>query len=323
MRLFQSRFLRNTIEDRRRYSLEQRDAIVWDVVTASRRARVKLQGSNTLIIAHYQENFESIPIWLKPGNAVKVVFNAGRRDRVEIVGSGQTVPTPIAGNTFPTASNGVATIISGFELSASSGMTIAVAAGTYRVDGVVSAFAGTTKTLDAAPGAGDARYDLLVLGADGVVDIVKGTANSSPVKPSVTTGHLLIGYVLVPGGVTAIKQEFIDKEWVPRIPTQMMVSANPEEINVFGYGSDITLQVYDQYGVLYSSSWNIDVEIVTGDGDLSDVDSNGTLTFSGSSTTFTYTTTSNSQLANALYFTLQERPAISTAVTIVYAVIEE
>lgn len=98
MKLYGGRVLRNSTSQQIEQRIESRDALLWDVLPAERRARVKIQGSSELIIAHYPENWEATPVWLKRGNAVRISHPGGIRGRIELVGHGSSLPTAIPGD---------------------------------------------------------------------------------------------------------------------------------------------------------------------------------------------------------------------------------
>jgi hypothetical protein len=116
MRLYNRRFVTRSVERQTQAVQETRDAILWSVDTANKLCSVRVQGSNEYVIAHYPENWEQIPVWLKPGNAVKIMHTGGVRGWVEVVGHGQVVPTPVTGASAPTSTSGVDSILTGCEL---------------------------------------------------------------------------------------------------------------------------------------------------------------------------------------------------------------
>lgn len=70
----------------------------------------------------------------------------------------------------------------GLQVTASSGMTVAVAAGTYFLGGKTIVYGGANVTADTANPT-NARYDVVVLNSAGTAFIVKGTAAASPTVP--------------------------------------------------------------------------------------------------------------------------------------------
>ena len=70
----------------------------------------------------------------------------------------------------------------GLQVTASSGMTVAIAAGTYFLGGKTIVYAGANVTADTADPT-NSRYDVVVLDINGTASIVKGTAAASPTVP--------------------------------------------------------------------------------------------------------------------------------------------
>lgn len=114
--------------------------------------------------------------------------------------------------------------------SAPTGMSVQVAAGVAVIQGDDQPFQGkylvrgesatTGVAIAAAPGTGT-RYDLVVLrvndsnaggpaGDDAVVQVIAGTASSTPVDPAVPTTALVLARVRVPAGTGAITNALID-----------------------------------------------------------------------------------------------------------------
>lgn len=78
-----------------------------------------------------------------------------------------------------------------------------VAAGTMRVGGVNATVGAQDKTHD-TPTSTNVRWDLLEVGANGTVDIVKGTevaAGGTPLKPNNSASHIIIAHVYIDGSV--------------------------------------------------------------------------------------------------------------------------
>ena len=91
-------------------------------------------------------------------------------------------------------------------------MNVNVAAGLVRIGSAVKFFAPAVKAITAAPGiAGQTRYDLVVVGADGTVDYVAGVAaaTASAVRPTLPAGHVELCMVTVATGATEIAQSLI------------------------------------------------------------------------------------------------------------------
>ena len=312
MKLYGGKFLRLGTQRQIQQRVETRDAILWDVSTGTRTARVKIQGSATLVVAHYPENWETTPVWLKPGNSVRIVHVGGIRGRIELAGHGATIPTAVSGDSAPPASTGADAVLSGLNLSRYTGLTVAVGLGSVRFSGTTSTVSvktlgGTTTlggvatlgsvagliTFNAAPAAGTYRYDLVVIGSDLVFDKVTGTASATPVMPDVPTGHLLCGWVLLAPGCTEITSAEIGGTFTPAVAKQLTLSLSDSDLAWGETTSTITATVKDQFGNAISGSWQIVLSIDSGNGTVSYGSSSSstsvTANFSGSSAVFTYT----------------------------------
>ncbi len=304
---------------------ETRDGILWDVITADHLCRVKIQGSNEYIYAHYPENWEKVPLWLKPGNAVKIMHTGGIRGRIEIVGHGQMIPTPVSGSKFPTIATGEDCIITGCSLTQAltPRMVVLVKTGTYRIGGVtytlgpitmgygtnylasdggvIGTIAGAV-AITAAPSAGNYRYDLISIGAhDGLIDLQTGTPAASPIKPTLLAGHVELGYIFIPCGATQIKNNInIGPGAELEVPTASLITMTvvDDDLAWAELTTDITVMVYDQYGNLIVGAglgWYLTLEIISGNGAVSSLEEGSSTTKIGghtgatSSYTFTYT----------------------------------
>ncbi|NPU84369.1 MAG: hypothetical protein HPY65_07755 [Syntrophaceae bacterium] len=300
------------------------DGILWSVEASTRTCRVKIQGSNNQITAYYPENWQQTPAWLKPGNAVRIAFNRGIRGRIEVVGCGLIVPTPVAGGSAaPTAPTAVDAILTGCNLVPAYNdpdMVVLVKVGTYRIGGVtytldaiacnsdvykasmggvINTIAGAL-TVPASPAAGYFRFDLIQVGADGVLDYVAGTPfQTTPVYPVVSADHLQVGgeptYIFLHSGTTEITSINIAGKFAAPVAKSLSVSLAPDHLHPADTTSVITITVLDQYGNAVSSSapYVLTAEIYNEDnGTLTGDDGPGsTATRTGifSSTTFTYT----------------------------------
>src|SRR4030067_2969264 len=98
-RLNQSKILRQKNQKAIKLSNETWDAIVWDVQPDQKTCRVKRQGSSKKITVNYPENWEKTPVYLKSKNAVKIMHTGGNRTRLEVVGHGQYIPSPVPDET--------------------------------------------------------------------------------------------------------------------------------------------------------------------------------------------------------------------------------
>lgn len=306
MNLYGGKLLRNRIRQMQDARVETRDAIVWSVNTTKRLCQVKIQGSNQLIYAHFPVNWEQIPVFLKPGNAVRICHTSGQRGRIEILGHGQIVPTPIPGQqatpTIPGLGDAIYTGCNLIPKTNIPGMYVMIGTGTYRIAGTVYTLAaiGMSESTNFAMGEGGKmgdiaeslaidplatptkyRYDSIVIGADGVCDVIKGTefaydADPVPEPPEAPAHHIRAGFVLLYPGLTAITQECLNKRYAAPIPTVLeAVVADglldlgelPPELS-----TTITIGVRDQYGnhiVRSGEGYYVEIKWQSGNGTLS------------------------------------------------------
>ena len=130
---------------------------------------------------------------------------------------------------------------------------------------------------DPAPVAPNARYDLIVVGTDGLIHVVKGTASTDPVMPDVPSDHIKLAHILILGGMTEILAEHINATWKPRIASSMEIVLTGSLINAdqeFQWSvsgnyptCNFTITIYDQYGwILSGVSYDWKVEFLHGSG---------------------------------------------------------
>lgn len=233
--LFNKRTIKRSAQREAKARIESRDAIVWEVLPSQRLCRVKIQGSNTSLYARYHENWEATPSYLKAGNSVRIAHRGGKRSNWEIIGHGRNLPTfpnPDAGDTTPIPVGSENAILTGFEVlpTTPNSMSVTIGSGTYRINGVeyslsdlqltmtsgsstimtagssilMGASSLNAVTFDTPPASGYTRTDLVVIGTDGVLDVVKGTnfLNSveTPTIPTVPSSHVLVAQVFIMGG---------------------------------------------------------------------------------------------------------------------------
>jgi len=114
-------------------------------------------------------------------------------------------------NSVVQALNGTA-VFSGCAVSVNSGSlgqgdTLSVDAGTVAVDGSTVSVSSVKIGVDAGSSDGP-RYDIVVVGTDGAVDVVKGSPDTSseptPTAPAIPADHALIAFVRVPEGASSI-----------------------------------------------------------------------------------------------------------------------
>ncbi len=308
MRAYKKRILKDAFERQISRRVETRDAILWDILPEQHVCRIKIQGSDELITARYNQNWENTPSWMKPGNAVRVVHRGGIRGHIEITGHGQNIPTAIAGGTMtPPGTTPVDAILTGMQALADSpaSMLVYITAGTYRISGTTytlaagdlfvmaadsellmsatspyvmgEGYAGSVE-IDAAPAAGQFRIDLIVIGIDGVIDYVKGTAATEPTQPDTPSGHLLIATVLVAGGATSITQNYINRAYVDPVASYLVMEIDDDELEwdetepPVQATTNIYVRVKDQYGNPYSYGYgtglHMTLTIIYGNGEV-------------------------------------------------------
>lgn len=307
MRTYGKRFLKSAADRSAKQTTETRDAILWDVLLRDRKCRCKVQGSDEYVIAHFPQNWSTVPSWCKPGQAVRIAHRSGVRGYVEVVGYGRAIPTPVSGSATPTPTTPDNAILSGCLIKAipqTPRMAVYVTTGQVRFSGVeytvpaIAMSAGSALLMNmgvamgaaagvfsiTAPSAGQFRYELFSLSPTLVVTRTTGVAFAAiESKPALPSGHLLIGYLLVRGGQTAITAADIDQIWSIPVPSSIAAAATDN-----GVAWSIVASVKDQYGnaITTQLGWNITATIALGDGSLDPASGN---TGSSSSVTFTYT----------------------------------
>lgn len=348
MRTYKKRFLRRRMGDAVDARIESRDAILWDVIPNQRVCRVKIQGSNTLIVARYPENWRQTPEWLKPGNAVRIAHRGGVRGHIEVVGHGVTLPTAVTGgDASPTIPAPLDAVVSGGVLQAfsPSKMGVIVRTGAIRIggtlynmegaimDGASPWLMGDTNLLmgqvagifvvPAAPASGKFRIDIIAVGSDLVQDYITGTISATPVQPDTPANHVLLGSILVPGGATTIEQTDINKPFVAPMPSSLTVAIADDELAWAELSTSLTVTVFDQYGQpINVGSGFMTAEFMSGNGTLSvDGTSSSTIVgtrITGSQAVFTY---ARDQLVTdvspILKFTLEQQPPIMSTGNII------
>ncbi len=280
MKLYGKKIIKNAMEQRAGARVESRDAICWDVLPAQRIARVKIQGSNEYVIAHYPINWDQTPVWLKASNAVRITHTGGIRARVELAGHGTYIPTPVSGSASPTPGNDSDGIVSGCQVTPTfpSSMDVNVASGETRISGESYYPSGATKTIDAAPGtAGLYRYDMIVVGSDNVYDYVKGAESSNPVLPTVPTNHVECGRILLFYGMTVIDRIWINRAFATPVESTIYMTPADNELAWAELTTEVEIGVKDQYGNLLApaTTWDFTVSFEIGNGNVEGIDAPG------------------------------------------------
>lgn len=297
MRLYSKKIIKKQIKRQTDQRTESRDAILWDILSDQRLCRVKIQGSNELIIANYPLNRKIEAEFMKPGNAVRVAYVDGQRGRLEIVGHGRNLPTPVEGPLLPPEKAGEDLVLTGCKVVAFDPpvMAVNVTSGTYRIAGAVYAFGSGyvlpetggfhlsensgpilddqyyIVEIDSPPSTtGYFRYDAISIGTDGVPLYTKGTESKWPEIPSIPNQHVLLGTVLLYEGQTVIRSSDLNRERVEPKPFFLKAEC---EIGLVEYEDEneytMTVSVLDQYEhpiYLPDPGWKITLSELSGTG---------------------------------------------------------
>lgn len=267
-RLYSKRVGTHLVDNRVRKRTEERDAIVWQIDQDNDIIYLKLQGSDTLVRAYYHQVVTTIPAYLKTGSAATIRFRRGNKGYVDVIGSGRAIPTPVASGSALPEINLADMILTGMEVTATSPatMSVAVAAGTYRIANQLYVFSGTSNfvyvmddpppllmgtddvtmgpqyfTIDipAAPSTpGYGRYDILVVGTDQEIDVISGTAvnlsTTAPTMPSVPLNHILVAYIFVQYGNTVVTQDMIGQNYASPVAETVTVVLSGSWVTTYG-----------------------------------------------------------------------------------------
>ncbi len=327
MRLYGKKLIQKSVRDRIRHTRETKDAILWEHVPSQRLCRVKVQGSNDLVTAYYPEGWQTTPFWLKKGAPVRIVHKEGYRGRIELVSLGQTIPVSIAGDSYPEPDTGDDTVLTGCEviqIPNDPQMAVLIKTGTYQIDGTeytlgpikmgsassdymcgmggaMNEIAGII-TLSTAPPSGYYRYDLIVVGDDGVIDYVEGTAfieTGTASIPDTPTDHVLLGKILLYPGMTQVLDKDIDQLFTVPAPSILDITLSDDDLAWAELTSTITVKILNQYErAIYEPAygWYITIEFLSGNGTLNSAEEGDSLVKVGGHTgalynsySFTYT----------------------------------
>lgn len=297
MRFSNNKIIKSTVKKSIDYTIETKNAILWDHLPAQRICRVKIQGSDKYVIAYYPEGWHMVPYWLKPGAPVRIAHVGGIRGRIEVVGIGQTIPTT-TGSALPEPDDDIDSIINGLNVTQipnSPQMAVMVYVGEYRIDGVIYTLTpikmsatsnyifgmggamdqvAAVVDIDAAPSTGYFRYDLIVVGTDGIVDYVKGDVSDT--SPEVPEGHIQLAKILITSETTAIYNDNIGKLWTERVPTKLNIEYTGvgQEMDWGEIYSGIEVTVLDQYGGVLNrnpaddKAWYMTLTFLSGNGQI-------------------------------------------------------
>ena len=145
MRLYGKKFASRYIQKKLRPTSETSDGIIFEIDWSEYICKCKIQGSNEFVNAHFPRNEATIPSWLKPGNAVRLLHRAGIRGHTEVIGHGGAIPTPQPGSpSHPQVSDLADGVLTGLETTAADDddMAIAISAGTYRINSITYSVSG-------------------------------------------------------------------------------------------------------------------------------------------------------------------------------------
>lgn len=308
MRMYRKNFPRNMMNKQIRSSSYDRDGIVWDIDTTNKLASVRIQGSNTNIKAIYSRVTHERPGFLKKGSCVRIRFKRGNHGYVEIIGEGRSIPTPVDGTSDLPVRSSVNAILSGFDITEINplNMNYRVSGGTFRYNNQIYSFTsvgdeyylmqdppilvmgadpvvmGTSFgniTIPTAPAAGYGRYDLIVVGIDGIVDVVEGTPallSVEPTMPSTPSGHVKINHIFIYAGQTEVDESMVGKNWSAPIAQNITavisgdVDADDHVLLQDGATATIVLSATDQYGQVFDgNNATITMTLETNDGEVS------------------------------------------------------
>jgi hypothetical protein len=145
------------------------------------------------------------------------------------------------------------------------------------------------------------RYDSVTIGADGVIDVIKGAEFLSidttiPTPPDALTSHVRLGFVLVRPGITEITSTEINKIYAPPVASTISTTVSDDELAWAELTSTISISVLDQYGnpaAAPSGGWTFTLAWERGNGTLS---YDGTSSDEGSSFEIKYTGSSTADV---------------------------
>jgi hypothetical protein len=273
MKLYQKKFLGRSLQKHINQRTESQDAILWDVLSDQHLCRVKIQGSDELVTAHFPENWKKKPEYLKPGNAVRLTFVGGNRGRLEVSGFGRNIPSPVYGSVTPPITLGEDAVITGCDVVPTDpeSMSIKVEPGTYRIAGTYYTLSGDYVLpetggfllpetggmllgdiayiieIDSPPDIpGYFRYDAISVGIDGVITYTKGEMSKWPDVPEIPNSHVLLGTILLYYGMTEITISDINQEFYTPVPTYIRAEFSSTDSYNLNDEITITVSILDQ-----------------------------------------------------------------------------
>ena len=271
MKFNSKRFSKQFVDKRAKAFTEFREGIIWEVLEESKICHVRIQGTNTNVVARFPQNLSKIPKWLRKGNSVQIAHRSGVRGYIKIMGQGATIPTAMADFDLPEPGALLDAVLTGCKITAADPvqMAVSISSGTFRLNDVEYGLSVTdnpmfyddpptmlyddssipvmyydgamTKYLNTTPSTGYFRYDAFVVGEDSRIDYIVGATSTVPVKPDIPIDHLLIDdYILVIGGVGVIHDIKIGMQWSTPVISSIT-------IDIAGAGIDYTLP-YNNHG---------------------------------------------------------------------------
>jgi hypothetical protein len=275
---------------------ETRDAVIASIDTENRVLTVLVHGSPYPIKARFANDWDdpqSRPHWVQRGMSVQIRHRGGIRKRVDVVGPGLLVPGTTVVTDPPTGADAVIEGCSIRQVAGVEVMAVWVTTGYYRIDNVVYeleavpvgyeipsgweipiALCAGIVYLAAPPVGNEYRFDIIVVGADGVLDLVQGVPDStSPEIPDTPADHVLLGSILMYPGMVWARAQDITPDWEEPHPAIIKVTPETVEMPYEMSSQDITVQICDQRGVPMGgpapTGWYITLEFAgTGSGYL-------------------------------------------------------
>jgi len=326
MRLYGGHLIRNLITKKNDLRTEMRDAQVYDIDPVNHTCRVKIQGTSILVVAHYPENWESTPQYLKVGNAVLITHVGGNHGRIEIAGHGILIPSPITGDIGDGVITPTDKVLTGLTLAVTTtGTGVVVMAGTFELAGVIYTVPAIDMTgygvyptppyvnrdhiaavFDVGNG-GAYRYDSFFVGANLTIDKVNGSQATPPLFPTAPGNHLLLGWLFRTAS-NIINQANVNKYYTVSVVSQITMTIADDELTVGQLSTSITINILDQYGngVSNSNGWTVVLSFSIG---------NGTLSFGGESSTSSVTGTTTGSSLSFTYTRFNDETDSSPAIT--------
>jgi hypothetical protein len=113
------------------------------------------------------------------------------------------------------------------------------------------------------------RIDNVVVGSDGVIDVLTGTPSTSPTAPDTPSGHVSCGTILIYPNATAIYQYQINRDFVPAAPLSIMMAVADGDLAYAEHSTTLTVTIKDQYNNPYTiSQVSVTVSFDKGTGDV-------------------------------------------------------